>query len=93
MAAGRKTPVDAFRSRQRRAGIVRVEVNVAKVDAPLVRNIAKALGDPHRRNEILHLLKFRLMPRTPDFKEFLLSAPLDGIDLIRSRDPGRDIDL
>jgi antitoxin Phd len=35
----------------------------------------------------------KLKRRTPDFKEFLLRAPLDGVDLSRDPDPGRDIKL
>jgi antitoxin Phd len=35
----------------------------------------------------------RLKKKAPDFKEFLRRAPLAGVDLSRSRDTGRDIDL
>lgn len=35
----------------------------------------------------------RLKARQMDFKEFLASAPLEGVDLERNRDDGRDIDL
>ena len=36
----------------------------------------------------------RLTGRVPDFKEFLLSAPdLEGLDIFRSRDPARVVDL
>jgi hypothetical protein len=93
MSANRKTPVDAFRSRQKRAGIVRVEVQVAKEDAALVRGVAKALGDPVRQGEIRRLLNSRLTTWQPNFKDFLLSAPLDDVDLTRSRHAGRDVDL
>lgn len=35
----------------------------------------------------------RLKARQTGFKEFLASAPLEGVDLERNRDYGRDIDL
>ena len=35
----------------------------------------------------------RLLTGPIDFKEFLTLAPLEGVDLERSRDFGRDIDL
>ncbi len=31
--------------------------------------------------------------RSPDFKRLLATAPLEGIDIERSRDPGRKVDL
>ena len=92
-AAGPKTPIDAFRNRQKRAGIVRVEVKVAKEDAPLLRSVARALGDPKRQSDMRRLLTSHITPPAISLKELLMSAPLDGIDLTRSRDPGRDVDL
>lgn len=35
----------------------------------------------------------RLKRKAPDFKAFLRSAPLAGVDLSRNQDVGRDIDL
>jgi prevent-host-death family protein len=38
--------------------------------------------------------EFRLMQkRQIDFKEFLASAPLEGVDLERDRDRGRDVEF
>ncbi|MGE3703399.1 MAG: hypothetical protein AB7G08_32395 [Hyphomicrobiaceae bacterium] len=94
MANARKTPLDAFRRRQKRHGIVRVEVQVRKEDAALVRSVARALGDPERQAEARSLLKARFAaPRATGLKALLASAPLDGIDLERPRDLGRDVDL
>jgi hypothetical protein len=64
---------------------VRVEVNVRKEDAHLVRGLAVALSNPLRETEA-RLLKIGL-------KALLSSAPLDGIELDRSRDLGRKTDL
>ena len=94
MSHARKTPVESFRRRQKRRGIVRVEVQVHKEDAALVRSVAQALGDPERRAETRSLLKARFAaPRPVDLKALLASAPFDGIELERQQDSGRPVDL
>jgi len=73
---------------------VRVEVNVRKEDAGLVRLMASALSDPARQAEARALLRQRFAePPRISLKALLASAPLDGIELDRSRDPGRDVEL
>ena len=43
---------------------------------------------------VVSVEEFRLMQkRQVDFKEFLELAPLEGVDLERDRDYGRDVDL
>lgn len=43
---------------------------------------------------VISVEEFRLMQkRQMDFKEFLASAPLEGVDLERDRDHGRDVEL
>lgn len=43
---------------------------------------------------VMSVEEYRLMQkRQIDFKEFLASAPLEGVDLERDRDYGRDVDL
>ena len=43
---------------------------------------------------VVSVEEYRLMQkRQIDFKEFLASAPLEGVDLERDRDYGRDVDL
>jgi hypothetical protein len=77
-----------------RRGFVRVEVSVRKEDASLVRSVASALSDPSRQAEARRLLQQRFIePSKIDLKALLASAPLDGIDLYRSPDPGRDVEL
>jgi hypothetical protein len=94
MASKPKSPVAIHRARKRRQGFVRVEVNVRKEDAGLVRRVASALSDPSRQAEARKLLRLRFAePPKVSLKALLASAPLDGIDLDRSRDPGRDVDL
>ena len=48
MVAVVKTPLETFRTRQKRRGMVRVEVQARQEDAMLLRNVAKALADPDR---------------------------------------------
>ena len=94
MTSKAKSSLAKHRARMERQGLVRVEVNVRKEDASLVRHVASALSDPSRQAEARLLLRQRFAePPKVSLKALLASAPLDGIDLDRSRDPGRDIDL
>ena len=89
-----KSSVAKHRARMERQGLVRVEVSVRKEDASLVRRVASALSDPSRQAEARRLLRQRFAePPKVSLKALLASAPLDGIDLDRSRDPGRDVEL
>ncbi len=89
-----KSSLTTHRARMQRQGFVRVEVNVRKEDAGLVRRVASALSDPSRQDAARRLLQQRFVePSKVSLKALLASAPLDGIDLDRSRDPGRDVDL
>lgn len=89
-----KSPLATHRARMERQGFVRVEVNVRKEDASLVRRVASALSDPSRQAEARRLLQRRFAePPKVSLKALLASAPLDGIDLDRTRDLGRDVDL
>jgi hypothetical protein len=89
-----RKPIAAFRRRLKRRGIVRVEVHVRKDDAALVRGVAKALVDPLREAEARTLLRERFgAAKAKGFKTLLAGAPLEGIDLTRARDSGRDIAL
>jgi hypothetical protein len=94
MTGKAKSSVAMHRARKERQGFVRVEVNVSKEDASLVRRVASALSDPSRRAEARALLRQRFAePPKVGLKALLASAPLDGIDLDRGRDLGRDVDL
>lgn len=94
MAGRAKSPLASHRARMERRGFVRVEVNVRKEDVGLIRQVAAALSDPARQAEARQLLRRRLAQSSPvSLKALLASAPLDGIDLERSRDLGRDVDL
>jgi hypothetical protein len=79
----------AHRRRQRSRGLQRVEVQVRVEDAALIRAVVAALADPVRGEEARASLRDRFAPR-PGLKALLEAAPLDGIDLERPRDTGRE---
>ncbi len=94
MTGKNKSPLAKHRARMERQGFVRIEVNIRKEDASLMRLVASALSDPARQAEARRLLQQRFVePPKVSLKALLASAPLDGTDLQRSRDLGRDIDL
>jgi hypothetical protein len=94
MAQLRKNAVRDYRRRLKRKGAVRVEVHVSREDAPLIRGIVRALADPIEAVETRRTLRerFGLAQRT-GLKRLLASAPLEGIDLTRDHDFGRDVEL
>ncbi len=73
--------------------MVRVEVQVAKDDATLIRAVALALADPSNAQEIRALLRERLGQSPMGLKTLLESAPLEGIRIQRARERGRRIAL
>lgn len=94
MANARKTPVDTFRKRLREKGMVRVELHVQQDDAGLVKSVVRALGDPRTAAELRMILRARFTkPAQAGLKALLASAPLEGVDLDRPRDVGRELDL
>ena len=73
---------------------MRCEVTVHRDDAELIRTVAAVLRDPERGGPARALLRERFgVPAARGFKELLASCPLEGLDLTRPRDFGRDIDL
>jgi len=83
-----------YRRRLKRGGIVRVEMNLRNDDAALIRGVVKALNDPGQRPEVRALLRDRFAAgSTTGLKALLAAAPLEGVDLERDRDFGRDIEL
>jgi hypothetical protein len=93
MSNTRRKTLTSYRRRLKRRGVVRLEVHVRKDDAPLVRSVVKALGDPDREADARALLRERFGATKPtSLKALLASAPLAGIDLTRERDFGRDVE-
>jgi len=94
MRSRNESSLAGHRARMARRGFVRVEVNVLKEDASLVRHVAAALSDPARQAEARVLLRQRFAePSKVGLKALLASAPLEGIDLDRGQAVGRDVDL
>lgn len=94
MPSSQRKPITAYRRRLKRRGVVRVEVHVRKGDAALVRGVAQALSDPAREAEARAMLRERFgANKGKGFKALLAAAPLEGIDLTRERDLGRDVAL
>lgn len=88
------SPITQWRKRRKRLGFVRVEVQVRKEDAGLVRDIASALGDPAREADTRAILRERIGAKCAGgLKALLAAAPLDGIELDRPRDVGRETAL
>ena len=90
-----KKAVRSYRRRLKERGLVRLEVQTAKEDAALIRQVTRALqSDPVRAAQLRSHLH-RLVDHEPqsDLKALLASAPLEGIDLSRERDTGREVDL
>jgi len=91
---GQNKALASYRRRLRQQGVARIEVKVRKEDAPLVRDVVRALADPQREIEARQVLREHFGPAKPEgLKALLASAPLDGIDLSRARDLGRDLEL
>jgi predicted DNA-binding protein (UPF0278 family) len=94
MPAAAKRAIASYRRRLKQKGLLRVEVQVRKEDAPLVRAVAGALIDPDRRQKFRQTLRDGLLDqKTVGLKALLADAPLDGIDLRRRRDRGRPVRL
>jgi hypothetical protein len=94
MPQSKPKSLSAYRRRLKQRGVVRVEVHVHKNDAALVRSVARALSDPAVETETRVLLRERFgVAKAKGLKEFLASAPLEGLDLTRKRDVGRKVEL
>jgi len=85
--------VARYRGRMKHKGFVRVEVQVRREDAPLLRSVAGALAGSEQ-DEARALLRERFAPHaTRGLKALLAAAPLEGVDLERVRDTGRTVKL
>lgn len=94
MQASQKKALSAHRRRLKRRGVARLEVRVHKDDIALVRGVVEALADPDRGDETRALLRDRFgARRSRGLKALLAAAPLEGIEIVRDRDLGRDVEL
>lgn len=94
MPTSQNQAVRRYRERLRREGWVRCEVKVPREDASLIREVAAVLSDPKRDATARALLRAHFGDSSPpNLKALLAAAPLEGIDIERSTDPGRVPDL
>jgi hypothetical protein len=94
LAKAQRKAINSFRKRLKRQGMARLEVNVRKDDAALVRNVVRALSSPEQEQTARALLREHFGSRQAErLKALLAAAPLEGIKLSRERDFGRDVDL
>ena len=83
-----------FRARLKRGGMARVEVQVRREDAVLMRHIARDLTDPDRAVATRQALLACINRNAPaSLKEHLLLPAIGELDLVRSADTGRAVDL
>ncbi len=96
MSIAQKRAVESYRHRQRRRGLLRLEVQAPEADAPLLRRLARVLRENSEdASQLRRVLRRALAPEAPDgtLKELLEAAPLEGVDLSRRRDFGREVEL
>ncbi|MGD9615856.1 MAG: hypothetical protein AB7H90_05105 [Alphaproteobacteria bacterium] len=94
MADARRKAVAEHRKRLKSRGLARIELRAPAEDAALLREVAAALADPDRAAHTRIVLReLFAVYRAKNFKEFLAAAPLEGVDLERSRDTGREVDF
>ena len=95
MTTAQNRAVQTHRQRLRERGLVRLEVQAPAGDAPWIRRLAKILRAKSGRSERVRrqLRSAVAQDQELGFKELLAAAPLEGIDLTRQRDRGRDVDL
>ena len=95
MTPSQKKAVARHRERQLNKGIVRLEINVPEHDRGLLRALAAELrAGGTIAGRIRNTLQSALAHKQQvSFKELLESAPMEGIEFERSRDPGREIEF
>jgi len=94
LVKAQRKAINSFRKRLKQQGMARLEVNVRKDDATLVRNVVRALSSPEQEQTARALLREHFGSRPAEgLKALLAAAPLEGINLSRERDFGRDVDL
>ncbi len=96
LSLAQKKAVDNYRARQRRRGLLRLEVQAPAADVPMLRQLAQVLREnSESAAELRRVLSRALAPEASEgsLKRLLEAAPLDGVDLSRPRDLGREVEL
>lgn len=95
MTPAQRDAVNRHRERQSKKGLARMELSVPKQDRELLKSVASQLRKGgFDADRMRMLLKSAVKGEDLiDFKTFLEMAPLEGVDLERSKDTGwREID-
>lgn len=94
MPKSKPSAVAKHRRVLRQRGLKRIELRVPAIDAELFKQIAASILGAETAKETRAYLRRRFSSaESADFKDYLASAPLEGIDLGRRSDTGRDVDL
>jgi hypothetical protein len=95
MTSTRVKALTAHRDRLKKRGLARVEVQVPEADADLIRRAARSLrGEVQAAARLrIQLLSLLGAMATPGLKALLAAAPLEDIDLARTQDQGRIVEL
>jgi hypothetical protein len=95
MSPSQRKAVETHRKRQQEKGIVRMEISVSECDKSLIKSIAVKLREgSDEADSFRSTLKIALnRPHAMTFKEMLECAPLEVMDLERSKEGWRDIEL
>lgn len=83
------------RTRGKPRGLMRMEVQIPAEDAELIRRAARSLrGNAETAAQLrVQLLSLLGAGKESGLKALLAAAPLEGIDLTRSQDHERPVDL
>jgi hypothetical protein len=95
MTSPQNKAVTNYRQRQKKMGFVRVELNVPETDRDLIK---KAAANLRAGGDLAEKTRMALLSVINPFegmglKELLEAAPLEELDLERSRETWRDIDF
>jgi hypothetical protein len=96
LTPSQKHAVKRHRKLQKKKGQIRLELNVPMQDREMLRSIASELRKGGFSAERMRLVLTSTLAGEEllDFKKFLELAPLDGVELERSKETGwRDLDL
>lgn len=96
MTSAQQKAIQRYRKSQERKGLVRLEVTIPETDRDSLREIAAILRRDDFQAEHLRFVLESFLEGDVllDFKKYLELAPLEGLDLERTKDSGiRDVNL
>ena len=95
MTSPKNKAVTNYRNRQKEKGIARVEVSVPDTDCELIRQTAANLrAGGEIAEQTRAAIRSVINPYAGmNFKQLLEAAPIEDLDLERSKETARDIDL